>query len=113
MGIWLNHFCSLSLVVYIIGSGHVNDLLGGNKTLRPPEAYQLDGSFRSGTNTTSLGKSLPIRGQRPGRKNSVGQRSCVRDLGEPYSNRGFRLWSIYTAWRGMGSVRLNSALETP
>ena len=28
--------CSLSLIVYIIGSGQVNDLLGGNKTLPPP-----------------------------------------------------------------------------
>ena len=27
--------CSLSLVVYVIGSGQVNDLLGGNKTLPP------------------------------------------------------------------------------
>ena len=36
VGIWPNHFCSLSLIVYIIGSGQVNDLLGGNKTLPPP-----------------------------------------------------------------------------
>ena len=31
-----NHFGLLSLVVYILGSGQVNDLLGGNKTLPPP-----------------------------------------------------------------------------
>ena len=45
-------------------------------------------------NTTPLGGSLPRRSQRPGRKNSLSQRPCVRDQGEPYSNRGFRLWSI-------------------
>ena len=28
-----NHFGLLSLVVYIMGSGQVSDLLGGNKTL--------------------------------------------------------------------------------
>ena len=33
VGIWPNHFFSLSLIVYIIGSGQVNDLLGENKTL--------------------------------------------------------------------------------
>ena len=31
-----NHFGLLSLVVYIMGSGQVSDLLGGNKTLPPP-----------------------------------------------------------------------------
>ena len=31
-----NHFDLLSLVVYIMGSGQVSDLLGGNKTLQPP-----------------------------------------------------------------------------
>ena len=35
VGIWPNHFCSLSLIVYTIGSEQVNDLLGGNKTLPP------------------------------------------------------------------------------
>ena len=45
-------------------------------------------------NTTPLGGSLPRRSQRPGRKNSLSQRPCVRDQGEPYSNCGFRLWSI-------------------
>ena len=86
--------CSLSLIVCIIGSGQVNDLLGGNKTLPPPCVSQPDGSIRGGDNTTPLGGSLPRRSQRPGRKNSLSQRPCVRDQGEPYSNRGFRLWSI-------------------
>ena len=86
--------CSLSLIVYIIGSGQVNDLLGGNKTLPPPRVSQPDGSIRGGDNTTPLGGSLPRRSQRPGRKNSLSQRPCVRDQGEPYSNCGFRLWSI-------------------
>ena len=31
-----NHFGFLSLVVYIMGSGQVSDLLGGNKTIPPP-----------------------------------------------------------------------------
>ena len=31
-----NYFGLLSLVVYIMGSGQVSDLLGGNKTLPPP-----------------------------------------------------------------------------
>ena len=31
-----NHFGLLSLVVYIMGSGQVSDLLGGNKPLPPP-----------------------------------------------------------------------------
>ena len=52
------------------------------------------GSQLGGDNTTPLGGSLPRRSQRPGRKNSLSQRPCVRDQGEPYSNRGFRLWSI-------------------
>ena len=86
--------CSLSLIVYIIGSGQVNDLLGGNKTLPPPWVSQPNGLIRGGDNTTPLGGSLPRRSQRPGRKNSLSQRPCVRDQGEPYSNRGFRLWSI-------------------
>ena len=86
--------CSLSLIVYIIGSGQVNDLLGGNKTLPPPLVSQPDGSIRGGDNTTPLGGSLPRRSQRPGQKNSLSQRPCVRDQGEPYSNCGFRLWSI-------------------
>ena len=86
--------CSLSLIVYIIGSGQVNDLLGGNKTLPPPGVSQPDGSIRGGDNTTPLGGSLPRRSQRPGRKNSLSQRPCVPDQGEPYSNCGFRLWSI-------------------
>ena len=85
--------CSLSLIVYIIGSGQVNDLLGGNKTLPPPRVSQPDGSIRGGDSTT-LGGSLPRRSQWPGRKNSLSQRPCVHDQGEPYSNRGFRLWSI-------------------
>ena len=46
-------------------------------------------------------------------KNSLSQRPCACDQGDPRGNRGFWLWSIQTAWRGMGSVRLNSALETP
>ena len=86
--------CSLSLIVYIIGSGQVNNLLGGNKTLPPPLVSQPDGSIRGGDNTTPLGGSLPRRSQRPGRKNSLSQRPCVRDQGEPYSNCGFPLWSI-------------------
>ena len=31
-----SHFGLLSLVVYIMGSGQVSDLMGGNKTLPPP-----------------------------------------------------------------------------
>ena len=31
-----NHLVLLSLVVYIMGSGQVSDLLGGNKMLPPP-----------------------------------------------------------------------------
>ena len=31
-----NHFGLLSLVVYIMGSGQVSDLLGGNMMLPPP-----------------------------------------------------------------------------
>ena len=86
--------CSLSLIVYIIASGQVDDLLGRKKTLPPPRVSKPDGSIRGGDNTTPLGGSLPRRSQRPGRKNSLSQRQCVRDQGEPYSNRGFRLWSI-------------------
>ena len=83
--------CSLSLIVYIIGSGQVNDLPGGNKTLPLPRVSQPEGSIRGGANTTSLGGSLPS--QWPGRKNSFESRPCVYDQGEPYSNRVFRLWS--------------------
>ena len=52
-----------------------------------------------------------VNGQ--GGRTLLSQRPCDRDQGEPYSNPGFRLWSIQTAWTGMGSVRLNFALETP
>ena len=86
--------CSLSLIVYIIGSGQVNDLLGGNKTLPPHSVSQPDGPIRGGDNTTPLGGSLPRRSQWPGRKNSLSQWPCVRDQGQPYSNCGFWLWSI-------------------
>ena len=50
--------------------------------------------YGGGDNSTLPGGSLPRRSQRPGRKNSLSQRPCVRDQGEPYSNCGFRLWSI-------------------
>ena len=86
-----NHFCSMSLIVNIIGSGQVNDLLGGHKTLPSPRVSQPDESIWGGDNTPPLGGSLPKKSQWPGRKNSLSQRLCVRDQGEPYSNRGFRL----------------------
>ena len=54
----------------------------------------IRGSIRGGGNTTPLGGSLPRRTQRPGRKNSLSQWPCVRDHSDPYSNLGFRLWSI-------------------
>ena len=95
---------TLHPIVYIIGSGQVNDLL------EPlPLVSQPDWSIWDGVNTTSLGR----RGQRPGQKSSSSQQPCVRDKGEPYSDCGFRLWSTYTARGGMGSVRLHSAQETP
>ena len=100
--IWPNHiYYFSSVIVYVIGSGQVNDLLGGNETLTPPWVSQPDGSIRNDVNTI------------PGRKSSLSQRPCVRDQGESYRNRGFQQWSTYTAWRGMSSVRLNSAQETP
>ena len=68
---------------------HLTQYLLDNNIITQP-----DGSIRSGDNTTPLGGSLPRRSQRPGRKNSLSQRPCVRDQGEPYSNRGFRLWSM-------------------
>ena len=75
-------------------SGQVIDLLGGNRTLPPPWVSQPDGSIRGGDNTTPLVGSLPIRSQRPGRKNSLSQRPCVRDQGEPHSNRGLAVVNI-------------------
>ena len=70
--------------IYLMGVYHI-DSIG-----RP---CNRSGSIRGGDNTP-LGGSLPRRSQRPGRKNSLSQRPCVRDQGEPYSNCGFRLWSI-------------------
>ena len=77
------HFGFLSLVVYIMGSGQVSDLLGGNKTLPPPQVSQPNGSTRGGVNTTPQGGSLPRRSQRPGRKNSQLESTamCFHDPG--------------------------------
>ena len=49
------------------------------------------GSVRDSVNITSQGGSLPRRNQRPGRKNALSQRPCVRDQGEPYCYHGIRL----------------------
>ena len=57
---------------------------------------------------TLLDGNLPRRSQWPGRKNPSSEQPCVLDQGEPYNNRGFQPWSIYTALRGIGSARLNS-----
>lgn len=57
----LNHFCSLRPIVYIKGSEHVNDLLGGNQTLQPARVSQPDGPIIGGANATTLGGSLPGR----------------------------------------------------
>ena len=68
--------------------GHVGSKtrLLGQIIEKPCVHSQPDGSIRGGDNKTPLGGSLPRRSQRPGRKNSLSQRPCVRDQGEPYSN---------------------------
>ena len=72
---WPNHFCPLSLIVYIKSSAQVNDLLGVKETLPPPWVSHPDGLLRGGVNTTPLRGSLPRRSQRPGEKTSLSQRS--------------------------------------
>ena len=67
--------CSLSLIVYIIGSGQVNDLMGGNRRSHLHESPNPMGQL-GGDNTTPLGGSLPRRSQRPGRKNSESTAMC-------------------------------------
>ena len=94
-----HHFGSLSLVVYIIGSGTVIDLLGRNKVLQSPWVSQPDESIRIGVNTPSHGPSLLRGNQQPGHKICLSQWPCVCDRGKPYSNHRFRLWSTYSLER--------------
>ena len=67
----------------------ISQWLAGRKQDAPTSmSLKPDGPIRGGTNTTPLGGN-----QRLWRKNSLSQRLCVRDQGEPYSKPEFRLWS--------------------
>ena len=63
-----------------------------NKTLPPPGVFQPDGS--NGVVLTQHHWAevfLEVNSQ--GKRTLLSQWPCARDQGEPYSNRGFRLWS--------------------